>query len=212
MHADADDALWHVRHLRVVVVVVVVAWVVAWPQLPCTSHAPPTHLTGRCSSRRSLLTILLTTYSVGRCSSRRCCSRRTRRSRRAPCCGSRAGSPCCCSARTAACGPKLGLGLGWARVRFSCCSALHALPHAAQSAPSALCPRSQQPTRPCHRPLWRWLWLWLWLAHLLAYLLTPNLALTLTRYCAYLVFQLHTHRHIFEDSKVKRTHNPNPQP
>ena len=180
-------------------------------------HLP--RISGRCcSSRRSLLTILLTPYSLGRCSSRRCCSRRTRRSRRAPCCGSRAGSPCCSSARTAACGPKLGLGLGWARVRFSCCSALHALPHAAQSAPSALCSRSQQPTRPCHRPLWRWLrlrlrlWLWLWLAHLPTTCLPLTYPVTLTRYCAYLVFQLHTHRHIFEDSKVKRTHNPNPQP
>ena len=58
----------------------------------------------------------------------------------------------------------------------------------------------------------RWRWLWRWLACSLTHSLTYLLACLPCRYCAYLVFQLHTHRHIFEDSKVKRTHNLNPQP
>ena len=68
----------------------------------------------------------------------------------------------------------MGLALG---VRAA---ALHALPHAAQSAPSALCSRSQQPTRPCYWPLYRPVALAVALACLLTHSLTYLLACLLT--------------------------------
>ena len=156
--------------------------------LPRTSHAYPTHLPRTCHA------------CPGRCSSRRCCSRRTPRSRRARCSGSRAGSPRCCSARAAARPTVSPPSLAAARVPSPPAAVACAVACAVAVAvalgcgswlrlPSFLAPPA---VRPLPRP-------------------TPNpnpyvpthlpACLPTCRYCCYLLFQLHTHRHVFEDSK-----------